>query len=149
MSHGQETWEVRNQVSGITLGTPKVTWLAKYSKWLSWKVPVAGATYTSLILLMYNTILYTCLYLVEFTRTVVRVSCTSYVRYLFFTGIHPGVCCICTSVYCTCKLTTSKLTCARTHIRPMYWVFAQFHSPYPTLRLLHMYTYTVQYNTNI
>ena len=56
MSHDQKTWEVRNQVSGTTQGTPKMTWLAKYSESVSWKVLVAGATYTSLILLLFCTI---------------------------------------------------------------------------------------------
>ena len=85
MSHAQKTWEVRNQVS--TQGTPKVTWLAKYSEWVSWKVPVAGATYTSLIYYCKLTIhlsVQSTVYTIQSTRTVVRVSCISYVRCLYW-----------------------------------------------------------------
>ena len=112
--------------------TPKVTWLAKYSEWVSWKVPVAGATYTSLILLLYNTQLhiYTCLYRLQstiysYSRTSVlyllrTLSLLVYIQiqvYAVFFFTEVRVLCTCTS------------TCARTHIRLMYW---KFHSPYPS-----------------
>ena len=107
MARKREKWGIK------CLVLLRMTWLAKYSEWVSWKVPVAGATYTSLILLLYN--VHSTVY--SYGRTSVLYLLRTYLYWYTY------------SYRCTLYFYGRTSTCARTHIRLMYW---KFHSPYPT-----------------